>query len=609
MRAQPFLGMALALALGVHIYQATHWLVIICTGIVLSIIAVITRYSPLTRLLPFFILGSIIICQKEAEMSSRYRIYENNMSEQQRYAVEQIREGKRSTRLTCREVQSEARIYAYLDKRLLQPLPGDTLMFSDQPKPIPSPVEPLSFDFQNYAHYQGVHHVIRINRADQYDIISKRGSSIARIIYGRRSRIEHILKTYLSDPIVEGLALGILLGDKSEIPQSVEGMMSSTGTLHVMAVSGLHVGIICALLMWALGRSGWWPLRIVKLVACLAGVWMFVLITGGRPSAVRAATMFSLYIIGWTSHLKSPPLNILASAAFFILCSNPYLLYQVSFQLSVSAVASILLFFPLIENLWKPQKPFLKALWSLSAMSLSVQILVAPVSMFYFHSFPLTFLPANIIAIPMATLLMLSCLALVGVHCISSEVAAGIGSFIQGCANLGLSLLNSLTRINGHTLSDLWPGKEPVLLFIIGASLIPLTLNASLWFRLLSSALIVVSVIFSHYHFLCRHHEPKIICYPISQPYRIDINSGNNYYVLSRKNPIRPSPYQSWCGHSKGYDHLKVAEGDTLIVFDESMGVGSKTTWILEAKGWARRDTINVHSATQNLPSKYEEAL
>ena len=601
MRAQPFVGLALALALGIHLGHTTHWLVLLVISLMVLPLAKSNKASFIATLLPFFILGAIVIHQKEGIIESRVRNFEMDLTTDQKYLTEKIKEGKWSARITSREIGSNTLLYTYIKNGLKCPLPGDTLVFMRPPERIGPTVEPMAFDFQTYARYQGVHYTLRINDRDEYKILKSREFSSLRFFYGWKKRIEKILHDHLSEPVVRGLALGILLGDKSQIPQYVENMMSSTGTLHVMAVSGLHVGIICGILMWTLGRSGWWPLRLLKLAVCLLGVWAFVLITGARPSAIRAATMFSLYIIGWTSRMKSPPLNILAAGAFFLLCSNPYLLYQVSFQLSVSAVASILIFFPIIQKLWKPRKPLLKALWGLSAMSLSVQILVAPVSIFYFHTFPLTFLPANIIAIPMATIMMVASLGLVSFHFVSHEIGHGIGSFIEGWTNLGLSFLSLLNKIDNHTIDHLWPGKEVVLIFILGAVLIPFTLKTALWARLVPTALIVASLCISNYQFLSRKSSPSIISYPRTDPARLDINDGADYYVFSKKISVIPSPFQCWSGHSNGYTHQIVGLGDTIRIKDHNQRSSTESIWVLEEKGWGLMDTSEIMKTNHKM--------
>ena len=156
--------------------------------------------------------------------------------------------------------------------------------------------------------------------------------------------------------------------------------------MHVLAVSGLHVGIIFLILNTLLSflgtsKNG----RVVKAIILLIALWSYALLTGLSPSVLRAATMFSFVIMGTVLNRKSSIYNTLAASAFFLLIINPNLLFEVGFQLSYIAVLGIVYLQPLIYNRIYTRWWLLDKIWAITAVSIAAQIATLPLTLYYFH--------------------------------------------------------------------------------------------------------------------------------------------------------------------------------------------------------------------------------
>lgn len=228
------------------------------------------------------------------------------------------------------------------------------------------------------------------------------------------------------------------LGDKSSLPAGVKNDYSVSGASHVLALSGLHLGIIYAVLVLMFSRLRRREL-VMPLVVC--AIWTYVFIVGMPVSAVRSAIMLTVYSFVSMLNRDRMSLNALAVAAVVILVSNPLDFYDVGFQMSFMAVMSILVFYrPLCRLMpWKLLSVYpVKWLWQLMAVSVAAQIGVAPLVAFYFNQFSCYFLLTNIMVVPAATLILYGALLMLPLGVVPS-----LQSAFAGCLAAIVSLLNS----------------------------------------------------------------------------------------------------------------------------------------------------------------------
>jgi competence protein ComEC len=241
--------------------------------------------------------------------------------------------------------------------------------------------------------------------AKNYQVIDQtNGNAFKDLLHGYRSGICNVLKKNIKGDKEAGLAEALLVGFKDDLDKELLKAYSNTGVVHVIAISGLHLGIlyiICKrfLLLIPVFRNR----KFLTSVVIIMFLWLFSLLTGGSPSVLRSAVMFTAILIGESFSRKISIYNCLAASAFLLLSYRPYWIFDIGFQLSYCAVLSIVIFYKLIYQKMFIKNILLDKLWRMIAVTLSAQILTTPVSLYYFHQFPNYFLPANLVAVPLST--------------------------------------------------------------------------------------------------------------------------------------------------------------------------------------------------------------
>lgn len=296
-------------------------------------------------------------------------------------------------------------IYHRADTALL---PGHLIWSGQAPDSISGPTFPEEFDYKSFLAGKGIHHRQFLGRGVQvFD--GSEASGIEFLLPQVRRYLLARIDSTVSFASSRQIAAALLLGEKSSLDREIREAYAATGTMHILAVSGLHVGIIYAILFF--------PLRYLKLSSSkkklyLSGVilliWCYALLTGFSPSVIRAATMFSLFTIGDMRKRKPSSWNLLGLSATIMLVFDPGAFREVGFQLSYLAVAGILALQPLIVRWWIPPNKFLEYFWQLAAVSIAAQLATFPLSVFYFHLFPVYFLLANLVVIPLSFLAMMA---------------------------------------------------------------------------------------------------------------------------------------------------------------------------------------------------------
>jgi competence protein ComEC len=257
-----------------------------------------------------------------------------------------------------------------------------------------------------------------------------------------RKKLVAVIESKIPNPESQQIAAALILGQKENLDRDIKNAYSETGTMHILAVSGLHVGIIYAILLFPLkGIRLKSNQRKVYLTGVILLIWVYAVLTGFSPSVIRAATMFSLFTAGQMRKRKPSSFNILAFSAMLMITFNPAVIYEVGFQLSYAAVAGILLIQPLILRYWLPPNRVLEYGWQLTTVSIAAQLGTFPLSVYYFHIFPSYFLLANLIVIPLSFVVMS-----VGVTFLALSWVPGIVDALGWIVSVLIELQNWLTR-------------------------------------------------------------------------------------------------------------------------------------------------------------------
>lgn len=282
----------------------------------------------------------------------------------------------------------------------------DLLISSSKLQAIQKPLNPHQFDYSSYLELKQVYNQLYLKH-DELLLLSDSKTTI----YGFADQLRTGINTKLVAAGFKNEALSImnalLLGQRQTIDKTIYTNYVNSGTIHILAVSGLHVGIV----LWIL-NSLFRPLLYLKYgnyirpLILVTILWSFAVIAGLSPSVTRAVTMFS--IISIAMHLKRPTniYNTLVISAFVILLVKPTFLFSVGFQMSYLAVLGIVSVQPILYKLWKPKYVVFDKLWQIFTVTLAAQAGVVPISLFYFHQFPGLFFISNIVVIPFLGLIL-----------------------------------------------------------------------------------------------------------------------------------------------------------------------------------------------------------
>lgn len=268
-------------------------------------------------------------------------------------------------------------------------------------KEIPPPLNPGQFDYRQYMLHQSVNFRISIENSN---IVSQAKGSMTLSGYAAKLRSNLISKLDETDisKKEKQLIQALVLGEKREIDRQLYKDYASAGAVHMLAVSGLHVGIIYIILQFLLR-----PLLIVnhgrkiQIILLVIALWSYALITGLSASVCRSVCMFSCFALANILNRPTNSLNTCLLSMFILLLINPYWLFHVGFQLSYLAVCCILIIHPWMNKLYHPKWKVDKLFWNILTVSLAAQIGVTPLSLYYFHQFPGLFLLTNLTLLPL----------------------------------------------------------------------------------------------------------------------------------------------------------------------------------------------------------------
>jgi competence protein ComEC len=306
---------------------------------------------------------------------------------------------------------------------------GEVWLVQGSPELSKGPANPGEFDYRRYLQYHQVYHAQFVHQG-QYKVIAHRPLSVIVALSQRAATVlDGVFRRYVPRPREYALGTALVLGFRDDIDQETKQAYANTGTTHIMAVSGLQVGLLFAGLQWLLVRVpiGGSPFRRRLLTAGLGLglIWSYALLTGLSASVLRATVMFTLVIIGQAFERKSNIFNTLSAAACLLLLHNPSLLCDVGFQLSFLAVLSIVYLHPRmvrwfdvrnrvldhrrswqptgVQKAWQAAAWLADAAWQLTALSVAAQLATFPLGLHYFHQFPFNFPLSNLIAVPISS--------------------------------------------------------------------------------------------------------------------------------------------------------------------------------------------------------------
>jgi competence protein ComEC len=312
--------------------------------------------------------------------------------------------------LLADSTQVSGKLLIHIQKdSLSEPLRVDAVLYTDtELKEVKPSLNPTSFDYKTYLHRKYIYHQLYL-KTDAF-IIAKHSP---KTIFGYADKVRNRIHKRLIENNFKADELAVLeallLGQRQQISKELQTNYANAGAIHILAISGLHIGIIVLLLNFLLNpmarfRHG----KVLKLLLMISILWSFAVVSGLSASVVRAVTMFTAIVIASHFRRQTNTFQVLMISMFFLLICKPHFVFDVGFQLSYAAVFAIVWLQPLWKKLWNPQLWLSKSFWSLLTVSLSAQLGVLPLSLYYFHQFPGLFFVANLTIIPVLGIILIT---------------------------------------------------------------------------------------------------------------------------------------------------------------------------------------------------------
>jgi competence protein ComEC len=426
-------------------------------------------------------------------------------------------------------VPAKGSIILYFKKEAAAPplAYGTRLLVRKPVQPVQNSGNPGAFDYKRYCLFGGITHQVFLAAPDFRVVNKGSGAAFTGFIIRSRLAIVAVLRKYIGGHQEQGLAEALLIGYKDDLDKSLVQAYSNTGVVHVIAISGLHLGIVYLLLAGLLKPMGNRS-KLLRFFIIMLGLWGFAFLAGAQPSVLRSAVMFSCIALGELMARKSAVLNTLALSAFGLLCYNPFWLWDLGFQLSYAAVASILVFYkPLYRQLYFPNKA-VDWVWQLVALTLTAQVFTLPISLYHFHQFPVLFLATNLLAVPLSSLILLGEILLCLLWWLPAA-AAPLGHALETL----IRFMNAyVLRLDGLPLA-LWDGfflssMQVVLLYIILGCAGYWLLEKRKKALFLSLSFLLLFTMLRSFYLLKAQGQQQLIVYNISKHSAADFICGRN---------------------------------------------------------------------------------
>jgi competence protein ComEC len=559
----PFVRLLFALVLGILLQW---YLPVSLTIIIVSLVCLAVAFTTslfFKKKIAFFVYAKSILLQCIILVIGMLLIFVHNIKNNANYFTKKINSPTYKTILTLTEPISEKTKTYKANASILSIVNGDTInkatggvlvyfkkdslpntlqygntiIINKVLQPIQNNGNPGAFDYAQQSLFKGITHQVFLEKNDYLLLSEKHTTVLSRFLFTIREKVLAILDKNIVPIKEKGLAEALLIGYRDDLDKDLNQAYSNTGTVHVIAISGLHLGFIYLLLVYLFKpfekrKYGKQISKWLKPIVIITVLWIFSLLAGGAPSILRSAIMFTCIVIGDSLQRKTSIYNTLAISAFIILCFYPFSLWDVGFQLSYSAVLSIVLFMQPIYRLFYFKNKALDWFWKLNAVTLSAQILTIPITIYHFHKFPNLFLFTNIVAVPLSTIILAGELLLL-IFSWWNPVALFIGkvvqwliwamnSYIEWWNGFSFSLtdflqINMLQCILLYVIIALfgyWLLQKKKNAFIIALGFVAIFLGLNIWYKWNIT------------------NQQKLIVYNVPKQQAIDFVNGNTYQFV-----------------------------------------------------------------------------
>ena len=411
---------------------------------------------------------------------------------------------------------------------------GDRILLNKPLQLIKNSGNPGGFDYVQYLAFQQIYHQAYLKNSEWVKLKGNRSTPLKSALFNSREYVLKTIEKFITGANQLGLAKAILVGYRVDLEKDLIQAYSNAGVVHLIAISGLHMALIYGLLYWMAMRIPYLKnSTITRTISILVCLWFFAFLTGAPPSVLRAAVMFSFIAAGTLFRKNSSVYNSLAMSALVLLCFDPYLLWNVGFQLSYLAVLGIVILQRPIYNWFYFNNKIMNYAWGIASVSISAQVFTIPICFYYFHQLPVFFIIANIIAIPLATLALWGLIALI---CLSPLpfIAELFGKIVSGflwLMNHSVLMINKIPfALWENVYLSLW---ATLVLYGVFISTIYWLVRKNMTALKSALAFTFIFTIMMAWQKWETYNQKMIIVYNIPSQNAMDFIYGNRYRLIS----------------------------------------------------------------------------
>lgn len=455
---------------------------------------------------------------------------------------------------------------------------GDRILFQAAVTPTEAPRNPEAFDYRRYLHYQNIHYQAFVKPDSIAILASHKGWAVWETAYNARSRLLDILQRYFPETAEYAVACALLVGYTDDLSDELRTAYAETGSMHALAVSGTHIGMLYVGLMFLVsrlklrGKIG----RAIETGLILAAIWAFTLLTGATASVLRASVMFSVYLFGRLLWREASAWNVLAASALLLLLYNPYLLFDVGFQLSYSAVAGMVFFYPRFYKMFPPMSRWLDEPLKVLLVGVSAQLGTLPLTLYYFHQFPVYFWLSGWVVVLVGAIFLWGGALLVILDALSGELAQMLG-FLLNYMLWGMNkAIFWIQQLPGAVMRNIWVPDWFLPFIFLGLAFggAALATRRGKWLMGLAGVLILWGVQQS-VSVWQQQQQAQLVVYNVRNGRLVDFFDGEKLIVLSdslheKQENYAAQSYRTACG---AHRIIRLYPSDSLAFEDRHLFV------------------------------------
>ena len=455
---------------------------------------------------------------------------------------------------------------------------GDRLGFQATILPTEPPKNPHAFDYKRYLHFQNIHYQAFVKPDSLLRLSQGHGYMLWEKAYVCREHLLSLLQHYFPTKDEYAVASALLVGYTDDLSDDMRTAYAETGSMHALAVSGTHIGMLYVGLMFLIGRlrlrgkKG----RLLEMLLILTAIWAFTFLTGATASVLRASVMFSVYMFGKAFWREASAWNVLPASAFILLIYNPYFLFNVGFQLSYAAVVGMVFFYPRFYKIFPPMSRWLDEPLQVFLVGVAAQLGTLPLSLFYFNQFPVYFWLAGWVVVFVGAVFLWGGAILVLLDSGSQILADWLGSVLYYMLLWMNKIIFFIQSIPGGVVRNVWiPGWVVFALYaclaLLGAAMVT---RRGRWL----GAFVGVMVLLGMYRtsmVLDKQVQHRTVIYSVNKARLIDFFEGDQTLTLSdtltkKQENFAAQANRTACGMRE----------KTSVLFSDTSGFSTQNLWI-----------------------------